>query len=109
MASVSHTNKSAIVNYQCVVPNTWNAGPHDAEGQPSPYKASLADTPIAKPHQPLEILRTAHSFDPCMASRPVPPSVDRLKQAHCRSQAAPDKSSCLRRACAHDLLLSLTF
>ena len=70
MASVSHINKSAIVNYRCVVPNTWNAGPHDAEGQRRPYEASLADTPIAKPRQALEILRTAHSFDPvhCVAT-----------------------------------------
>jgi len=62
-----HINKGAIVNYQCVVPSTWNAGPRDAKGQPGPYEASLAGTPVAKPDQPLEILRTVHSFDPCMA------------------------------------------
>jgi [NiFe] hydrogenase large subunit/hydrogenase large subunit len=62
-----HINKGSIVNYQCVVPSTWNAGPRDAKGQPGPYEASLTGTPVAKPEQPLEILRTVHSFDPCMA------------------------------------------
>jgi len=56
-----------IANYQCVVPSTWNAGPRDAQGHPGPYEASLVGTPVAKPDQPLEILRTVHSFDPCMA------------------------------------------
>ncbi len=62
-----HINNGTIVNYQCVVPSTWNAGPRDAKGQPGPYEAALAGTPVAKPDQPLEILRTVHSFDPCMA------------------------------------------
>jgi hydrogenase large subunit len=62
-----HIHNGAIVNYQCVVPSTWNAGPRDAKGQPGPYEASLVGTPVAKPDQPLEILRTVHSFDPCMA------------------------------------------
>jgi len=62
-----HISNGAIVNYQCVVPSTWNAGPRDAKGQPGPYEASLVGTPVAKPDQPLEILRTVHSFDPCMA------------------------------------------
>jgi hydrogenase large subunit len=62
-----HINKGTIVNYQCVVPSTWNAGPRDSKGQPGPYEAALAGTPVAKPEQPLEILRTVHSFDPCMA------------------------------------------
>lgn len=56
-----------ISNYQAVVPTTWNAGPRDAAGQPGPYEASLVGTPVADPRQPLEILRTLHSFDPCMA------------------------------------------
>jgi hypothetical protein len=50
-----------------VVPSTWNAGPRDAQGRPGPYEAALVGTPVAKPDQPLEILRTVHSFDPCMA------------------------------------------
>jgi Ni,Fe-hydrogenase I large subunit len=62
-----HINNGSIVNYQCVVPSTWNAGPRDAGNQPGPYEASLVGTPVAKPEQPLEILRTLHSFDPCMA------------------------------------------
>jgi hydrogenase large subunit len=56
-----------IKHYQCVVPSTWNAGPRDGSGQPGPYEAALVGTPIADPEQPLEILRTVHSFDPCMA------------------------------------------
>ncbi|MDD3518613.1 MAG: nickel-dependent hydrogenase large subunit [Chromatiales bacterium] len=57
-----------IDNYQAVVPSTWNAGPRDAEGQPGPYEAALMDRhQLHDPHQPLEILRTIHSFDPCLA------------------------------------------
>lgn len=56
-----------IDNYQLVVPSTWNASPRDAHGNRSAYEASLLDTPIANPEQPLEILRTIHSFDPCIA------------------------------------------
>ena len=62
-----HITNGKIVNYQCVVPSTWNAGPRDAQGHPGPYEAALVGTPVAKPDQPLEILRTLHSFDPCMA------------------------------------------
>ena len=56
-----------IANYQCVVPSTWNAGPRSEDGTPGPYEASLVDNPVADPEQPLEILRTIHSFDPCLA------------------------------------------
>jgi Ni,Fe-hydrogenase I large subunit len=56
-----------IANYQCVVPSTWNASPRDASGQRGAYEAALIGTPIADPEQPVEILRTIHSFDPCMA------------------------------------------
>jgi Ni,Fe-hydrogenase I large subunit len=56
-----------IENYQAVVPSTWNAGPRDDQGVTGPYEASLVDTPVADPEQPLEILRTVHSFDPCLA------------------------------------------
>jgi [NiFe] hydrogenase large subunit/hydrogenase large subunit len=57
-----------ISRYQCVVPSTWNCSPRDAQGQMGPYEASLVDNhPLAIPNQPLEILRTIHSFDPCMA------------------------------------------
>ncbi|MDX2068514.1 MAG: nickel-dependent hydrogenase large subunit [Haliscomenobacter sp.] len=56
-----------IANYQLVVPTTWNASPRDPQGQMSAYEAALMDTPIADPEKPVEILRTVHSFDPCMA------------------------------------------
>jgi len=56
-----------IKNYQCVVPSTWNAGPRDAADQIGPYEASLIGNPIADPERPLEVLRTIHSFDPCLA------------------------------------------
>lgn len=56
-----------IANYQCVVPTTWNGGPRDLEGNIGAFEAALMDTPIADPKQPLEILRTLHSFDPCLA------------------------------------------
>ncbi len=56
-----------ITNYQCVVPSTWNAGPRDENDVPGPYEASLIDNPIADAEQPLEVLRTIHSFDPCIA------------------------------------------
>jgi len=62
-----HIEDKKIKNYQCVVPTTWNAGPRDAKGQRGAYEASLLKTPIADPERPVEILRTVHSFDPCLA------------------------------------------
>jgi hydrogenase large subunit len=56
-----------IDNYQCIVPTTWNAGPRDGKNQIGAYEASLMNTAMAKPEHPLEILRTIHSFDPCLA------------------------------------------
>jgi hydrogenase large subunit len=56
-----------IDNYQAVVPTTWNASPRDPKGQIGAYEASLMNTPLAIADQPLEILRTLHSFDPCLA------------------------------------------
>ena len=56
-----------IANYQCVVPSTWNASPRDAKGQHGAYEAALLGTPMADPKRPVEILRTIHSFDPCLA------------------------------------------
>jgi hydrogenase large subunit len=57
-----------ITNYQAVVPTTWNAGPMDTAGQHGPYEAALmTGHSLAIPDQPLEVLRTIHSFDPCMA------------------------------------------
>jgi hydrogenase large subunit len=57
----------SIRNYQAVVPTTWNAGPRDAQGQRGAYEASLLQTPVEDPDRPLEVLRTIHSFDPCIA------------------------------------------
>jgi len=56
-----------IANYQAVVPSTWNAGPRDPKGQDGAYEAALKGTRLAVIEQPLEILRTIHSFDPCIA------------------------------------------
>ena len=57
-----------IKNYQAVVPSTWNAGPRDMNGQPGAYEAALQDNhTLHDPQQPIEILRTIHSFDPCIA------------------------------------------
>ena len=56
-----------IDNYQCVVPTTWNGSPRDGKGQIGAFEASLMNTPLAKADEPLEILRTIHSFDPCLA------------------------------------------
>jgi hydrogenase large subunit len=56
-----------IANYQAVVPTTWNAGPRDSKNRKGPYEACLIGNPIADPERPLEVLRTIHSFDPCLA------------------------------------------
>jgi hydrogenase large subunit len=57
-----------IANYQAVVPSTWNAGPRDPQGQPGPYEAALQDNhTLHDAKAPVEILRTIHSFDPCIA------------------------------------------
>lgn len=62
-----HIKDQKIANYQIVVPSTWNASPRDAKGQHGAYEAALLDTPMADPKRPVEILRTIHSFDPCLA------------------------------------------
>jgi len=56
-----------VTNYQAIVPSTWNAGPRDEKGKLGAYEASLIGTKVADPEQPLEIIRTIHSFDPCIA------------------------------------------
>ena len=76
-----------IDNYQAVVPSTWNAGPRDAKGQPGPYEAALQDRHrLADPKQPLEIQRTIHSFDPCIACavHVVDPEGEELMQLRVR-------------------------
>ena len=56
-----------IENYQAVVPTTWNGSPRDPAGNIGAFEAALMNTPVAVADQPLEILRTLHSFDPCLA------------------------------------------
>ena len=56
-----------IKNYQAVVPGTWNSCPRNDKDEMGPYEAALLGTPVADPEKPLEILRTVHSFDPCLA------------------------------------------
>ncbi|HKN20526.1 MAG TPA: nickel-dependent hydrogenase large subunit [Terracidiphilus sp.] len=60
-------HNGAIDNYQLVVPTTWNGSPRDAKNQHSSFEASLIGTPVANLEQPVEIIRTIHSFDPCLA------------------------------------------
>jgi hydrogenase large subunit len=62
-----HIKDTKIENYQAVVPTTWNASPRDSAGNIGAYEAALLGTPMANAEQPLEILRTIHSFDPCLA------------------------------------------
>ncbi|MCT8973468.1 nickel-dependent hydrogenase large subunit [Microbaculum marinisediminis] len=76
-----------IDNYQAVVPSTWNAGPRDAQGNPGPYEAALMDRhTLHDPKQPLEIQRTIHSFDPCIACavHVVDPDGEELMQIRVR-------------------------
>ena len=56
-----------VANFQLVVPSTWNFGPRCSKGIPSAVEEALVNTPIADPKRPVEILRTVHSFDPCIA------------------------------------------
>ena len=67
LAHFLRINDGALENYQMVVPTTWNASPRDPAGRMSAFEASLIGTPVADIDQPLEIIRTIHSFDPCLA------------------------------------------
>jgi Ni,Fe-hydrogenase I large subunit len=67
LAHYVHIRDQKILNYQCVVPTTWNGSPRDPEGRKGPYEASLEGVPVADESRPLEIVRTIHSFDPCIA------------------------------------------
>jgi len=60
-------DKQKIKNYQAVVPSTWNSAPRNGKGEMGPYEASLIGNPVAVADKPLEVLRTIHSFDPCIA------------------------------------------
>jgi hydrogenase large subunit len=61
-----HIKDGTIAHYLCVVPSAWNVSPRDRKGQRGAYDAALLGTPVADPERPIEILRTIHSFDPCM-------------------------------------------
>jgi hydrogenase large subunit len=67
LAHFIRIRNSAIENYQLVVPTTWNGSPRDARQQRSSFEQALIGTPVANLEQPVEILRTIHSFDPCLA------------------------------------------
>jgi Ni,Fe-hydrogenase I large subunit len=56
-----------VANYQLVVPSTWNGSPRDAKGRRGAWEEALIGTPVADLTKPVEILRTIHSFDPCLA------------------------------------------
>jgi quinone-reactive Ni/Fe-hydrogenase large subunit len=75
-------DNKVIANYQAVVPSTWNCSPRDKAGLRGPYEESLIGTKLAKADQPLEILRTIHSFDPCMACAVhiIDPKTNRIKE-----------------------------
>jgi [NiFe] hydrogenase large subunit len=62
-----HIEKKKIKNYQYVVPSTWNLCPRDKNGKKGPVEEALIGTPVLDPQKPLEVLRTVHSFDPCIA------------------------------------------
>lgn len=62
-----HIKDGKIANYQAIVPSTWNGSPRDGKDIPGAYEAALVGTPVADPEKPVEVLRTVHSFDPCMA------------------------------------------
>ncbi len=62
-----HIVDGKIENYQAVVPTTWNGSPRDAQNARGPWEQALVSVPVADPARPLEVLRTIHSFDPCMA------------------------------------------
>ena len=60
-------DNQVIANYQMVVPSTWNFGPRCAADKPGPAESALENTPVMDINRPLEVLRTVHSLDPCIA------------------------------------------
>ncbi len=75
-----------IENYQCVVPTTWNGSPRDNEGNIGAFEAALMNTPMERAEEPVEILRTLHSFDPCLAcsTHVISPDGDELTDVKVR-------------------------
>ena len=78
-----------------MVPSTWNASPKDGKGQHGAYEAALIGTPMADPKRPLEILRTIHSFDPCLAcaSHVIGPDGEKLAEVVVRDEETVMASS----------------
>lgn len=77
-----HIKDTKIENYQCVVPTTWNGSPRDSKGNIGAFEASLMNTKVERPEEPVEILRTLHSFDPCLACSTHVMSEDGEELAH---------------------------
>ncbi len=71
-----------IENYQCVVPTTWNGSPRDKQGNIGAFEAALLNTKVKRKEEPVEILRTLHSFDPCLACSTHVMSGDGEELAH---------------------------
>jgi hydrogenase large subunit len=85
-----------IKNYQAVVPTTWNAAPRNEKDAPGPYEMSLLGNPVADPERPLEVLRTVHSFDPCLACavHVLDPRSNSAVQVHAGCYAPGHGDSC---------------
>ena len=88
LAHYIHIKDQKIFNYQCVVPTTWNGSPRDSEGQVGAFESSLVGVPVANEEQPLEIIRTIHSFDPCIACSVHTVNLDGSPKVHVRMEGA---------------------
>ena len=72
LAHYVHITDQKVSNYQMVVPTTWNGSPRDPNNLRSAFEESVIGTPVAvfapdSAEMALSIMRTLHSFDPCMA------------------------------------------
>jgi hypothetical protein len=67
MAYLFFVKRLPIMTAERLNRSTWNAGPRNQHEALGPYEASLIGTPILDEERPLEVLRTLHSFDPCLA------------------------------------------
>lgn len=56
-----------IERYQIVTPTIWNLGPRDADGQPSPLEEGVEGDVVEDMDNPINVLRTIRSMDPCLA------------------------------------------
>ena len=99
----------AIGNYQLVVPFTWNFGPRCSADKPGPVESALVGSPVVDPKRPVEILRTIHSFDPCIAC--AVHVIDPQEDLHLYNQGCVDPAglSCITRACRNNHRQALVF